>query len=549
MLASLTIKNYALISDLNIRFDAGLNIITGETGAGKSIILDALGLCMGQRADSTVLFDKEKKCVVEAVFDISSFDLKKFFQDNDLDYERLTIIRREITSSGKSRAFINDTPVKLKHLTELGASLIEIHSQYDNLQLFKKSFQFGLIDTLSSCKTEAQSFLASYHELQQLRTQLTDLNLKFDEMNREKEFNQFLFQELEEAQLISGEESELEEEQSLLENAESLIQVFQEALDRLSESEYAVNQQLSDLIRSFNHLGGSVAEQLQERLRAVQIDIEDITSDLNRLANQVEINPDRLNEVNERLALIFNLRSKHRSDSIEQLLEIKESLDNKLVSNSQIADEIDQLKSTILDIEASLVKRARELHDIRSSHLSDIEQKINDKLAIVGMPHSRVKFVLSKIDALNSFGLNELEFQLSSDQGEHYSDIKKSASGGELSRINLIVKNELAKHNSLSTSIFDEIDTGVSGEVARKVGGVMLEMSGNQQIIAVTHLAQIASLGKKHFFVYKQLDENGVSTHVKELLAEERIHEIAKMISGENLTESAIEQSRSLLSN
>lgn len=549
MLASLSIKNYALISEIQISLDKGLNIITGETGAGKSIILDALSLCLGQRADSTVLFNSEQKCVIEAVFDIAAYDLKGFFTENDLDYERLTILRREITSSGKSRAFINDTPVKLKQLAELGSELIEIHSQYDNLQLFQRAFQFEFLDALSGCLSLARDHKKSFANWTLVKKELQQLEDQLAELNREREFNQFLYDELNNAQLLQDEEDQLEEEQSLLENAEQLIQIFQEAIGRLTESEFAVNQQLNELSRSFKHLGGNVSEGLAERIRSTQLELEDIANDIQRYADQVEINPERLEEVNERLALIFNLRSKHRVDSVNELERIKDALEKKLQTNFQLDEQIQKLKREVNQMEESLTSSAQQLDNERSKNINKINFTLNAQLAELGMEHSQLKLVLGNAESLDSYGLNTLEINLSSDRGEHFSSLKKAASGGELSRVNLIIKNAMAKHNTLSTSIFDEIDTGVSGEIARKVGGVMLEMANAQQIIAITHLPQIASLGAKHFFVFKQLDNGMVSTNIKELKAEDRIHEIAKMISGEDLTESALEQSKLLLSN
>lgn len=548
MLKSLKVKNYALISDVQLEFNSGLNIITGETGAGKSILMDALGLSLGQRADTTALRNKEKKCVIEALFAIEKLNLLAFFVENDLDYEPLTILRREITSNGKSRSFINDTPVNLKQLSDLGALLIEIHSQYDNLQLFTSKFQFNLVDSLAGSLAKQNDYYADYQQWLLLKHKLNELQLRESDFNRERDFNQFLFDELEAAQLNIEEEEGLEQERNLLENAESLIHIFQESQYILSEGENAVNPNLAALIKLFGQSGNNALTELVQRLKSSLIELEDISNEIDILASRVEINPERLELINDRIGLLHNLKHKHRVDSIAGLIQIKNALEDKLQESTSLADTVTQTMKEIEGYEHKLSEGADELHMLRLNSLNNIHQDLNGDLNAVGMAHSLLRIDLVKNQELGPFGWDAIQFNLSSDKGENFAPIKKSASGGELARINLIVKNRLARYNALACSVFDEIDTGVSGEIARKVGGVMTEMGQFQQIIAITHLPQIASLGGNHLFVYKEVGSQGVSTHVRNLKGEDRIYEIAKMISGEQLTESAIEQSKSLLS-
>ncbi len=547
MLVSLKVKNYALISDISLHFSEGLNIITGETGAGKSILMDALGLSLGQRADGAVLKHESSKCVIESTFDIRAYNFEKFFNSNDLDYEQQTILRREITSSGKSRSFINDTPVNLKQLAELGSQLIELHSQYDNLQLFKASFQFKVLDCLSNSLKLQKSYTQLYQNYLANKLELNELQQNAAEAEREREFNQFQYDELVSAQLEQAEEEKLNTEQEILENAESLIELFKQVEFALNDNDYAVNNQLTELLRQFQQHRNSISGEVEARLKSVLIELKDIADEVSNLSSSIELNPARLQEVNDRLALIFSLRSKHRANTLEELFDTQQKLGERLSANLDLNHRISELNEIIKQQEAELKSNAQELHKARTKSLDKIAEKLNSNLIQLGMKHSKLRFSLNKESNLSTYGYNTIDIELSSDQGNNYSSIRKSASGGELARINLIIKGELANYTSMPTSVFDEIDTGVSGEIARKVGSQMLKMANNQQLIVITHLAQIASLGSSHFYLYKEVGENGVSTHVKAIEGDERINEIAKMISGENLTESAIEQSKQLL--
>ena len=547
MLLSLKVKNYALISDVELSFDTGMNIITGETGAGKSILIGAMGMALGNRADTSALRNKEAKCVIEAVFDIENYKLQSFFKENDLDYETHSILRREITTSGKSRAFINDTPVNLKELSLLGGQLIEIHSQHDNLQLFKKEFQFYSLDALSNNLSSQLEFSELFEAYKQKQKALNELKEKEAELAKEADFNQFLFDELAAAELETSNEKALNDEQELLENAEELIRTFSEADQLFSGSEYAVIEQLQNLKRVLSSQKTSITNALVERLNAVIIELQDIASEVSTSADNVEVNPERLELINEKLGVLFNLKTKHRVQGIDELIEFRNSLEDKLGESHSLGNEIVKLEKELNATYQLLQNKASNLSQTRKSNVAKVELQLNGQLEQLGMQHSRIKFHLEKEEILGSFGFDKLEIQLSSDKGKTFSDLKKSASGGELARINLSVKSMLADFVQMPSSIFDEIDTGVSGEIARKVGGMMKEMSTNQQVIVITHLPQIASLGSNHLFVYKSEHANDIETKVRTLTGDERINEIAKMISGDNLTEHAVEQSKTLL--
>jgi len=551
MLLSLKVKNYALISDVELHFNKGMNIITGETGAGKSILIGALGLSLGKRSDTSALRNKDSKCIIEAVFDMESYNLKGFFVQNDLDYEPQTILRREITTSGKSRAFINDTPVNLKELAAIGAQLIEIHSQRDNLQLFKKEFQFYSLDVLAKTLSKQRNFSLKFNEYKSVEFELNALIEKEAELAKEADFSQFLFDELAAAELEKSNEKELGSEQELLENAEGLIRAFNEADQLFSGSEYAIIEQLQNLKRILGSHNTTITKTLNERLNSSIIELQDIAADIGNAAESVEVNPERLEEVNDKLAALFNLKSKHRVSDVNALIALKDELENKLGETHDLSHKIAKLEAQLLMQKIELDQLADNLHKKRSNEIELIQNNLNDLLIQLGMKHSKLKYELNPSEGLNEYGKESLSLLLSSDKGVLYNDLKKSASGGELARINLSVKSQIAKLNTqqMPSSIFDEIDTGVSGEIARKVGVMMQEMSASQQVIVITHLPQIASLGNKHLFVYKTENENEIQTEVKELHGDERINEIAKMISGDNLTEHAVEQSKELLRN
>ena len=547
MLSTLRIRNYALISDVELHFDEGMNIITGETGAGKSILIKALGLVLGNRADTSVLRNSDKKCIVEAGFRIEKSQHGAFFQHHDLDFEQETIVRREISSSGKSRAFINDTPVNLKIQEEFGNRLIEVHSQHDSLFLFKKDFQFYFLDALSGIEERSANFSGRYIELKEKQSHLSQLIDQQKRMQQESDFNTFLLNELEEADISQGEENELNREQELLENAEDLIRSFSSAEHAISNSDQAITSQLAELERLFRSSRTDISSKLAERVREVIIELNDISSEVQKAQSDISLDPQRLEEVNDRLATLFELKQKHRVMDADDLLELKEQLEEKLGVSGDLELQIKQLQNECESLSEELKQEATFLHESRMRSKPTLESSLKNLLTELGMKHSSLHFEIRESEELNKYGKDQLELLLSSDNGESVHPIKQAASGGELSRINLCLKSLLAEKANIQSSVFDEIDTGVSGEIAHKVGGKLLQMTTNQQVIAVTHLVQIASLGQKHFHITKEEVEGKVETVVHELTGEQRIHEIAKMISGSNLTESALEQSRELM--
>jgi len=547
MLLSLKVKNYALISDVDMHFDKGMNIITGETGAGKSILIGALGLALGKRADTSSLRNKESKCVIEATFDVRGYDLQSIYEEHDLDYEEHTILRREIASSGKSRSFINDTPVNLSTLNELGSNLIEIHSQHDNLQLFKADFQYYSLDVLAGCLSDQQDYSAALKGWKKESKALEELKSQEAELAKESDFNQFLYDELDTARLEAVNEQELTEEQELLENAEELIRTFNDADQLLSGTEYAITVQLQELRNLLRSQKTALTEGLHERISSVLIEVQDIANEVNTSADEIEVNPERLQEVNDAMGQLFNLRSKHRASDVAELIQLRDDLENKLSKTQNLTGEIAILEQSLAKQEKELLSKAQKLSKKRRKEATKIEKSIDELLSQLGMQHSRFRFALEETTQLNLHGCNELRIELSSDKGNTYAELKKAASGGELARINLSLKSVLADFVKMPSSIYDEIDTGVSGEIARKVGGMMKQMSDSQQVIVITHLPQIASLGTNHLFVYKSENAQTVETQVRTLQGDERINEIAKMISGDILTEHAVEQSKELL--
>ncbi|NBV56996.1 MAG: DNA repair protein RecN [Bacteroidetes bacterium] len=547
MLLNLNVKNFALISDVEINFGNGLNIITGETGAGKSILIGALGLVLGKRADSSSLRNNQKKCIVEADFDIKNYHLKSYFDGHDLDYDYHTTFRREITPAGKSRSFINDTPVNLKVLQEIGSKLIEIHSQRDNVLLFTTDFQYKSLDLLSGSQTMLNEYALKFRAFKQNKNLLQQLKLEEEEFQREHDYNQFLFDELYSADLENVDENAIIQELELLENAEQLIQTYKEADQLIQTSDYSIMNQLYELIKLLGGNKLAILDDLQKRIDSVMIELQDISQEINSNAINTQINPNRLDELNEQNNQLFNLKNKHRKSSVEELKALLKVLEDKLTLSSQLENQITELEAQLTKDEEELKELANGLSEMRMKNRSKVESSINELLSKMGMEHSLVKYELSNNDELNYYGCNELNVLLSSNKGASFLELKKAASGGELARINLSFKHILSQYLQMSTSIFDEIDTGVSGEVARKVGSVMKNMAKNQQLIVITHLPQIASMGDYHKYVHKTEKNNLIETQVRDLDGDERIHEIAKMISGDDLTRHAIEQSKMLL--
>jgi DNA repair protein RecN (Recombination protein N) len=556
MLQKLSISNYALIDNLEISFDNGLNILTGETGAGKSIILGALSLILGQRAEGRYFFNQQKKCVIEGSFKIGAFHLKQFFEDNDLDYEAETVLRREISADGKSRAFVNDTPVNLPALKALGEKLIDIHSQHATLEINDPEFQLLVVDAvakhdelLNNYRSKFRSYKKSTAKLQQL----------IDESNKAKadlDYYQFQFDELEKAALSADEQELLEQELYTLNNAGEIKRNLLAAFYLMEDGETSAIIQLHEAghqLTSLEKFNPLIAE-LYQRLNSAIIELKDIATEIEIIEQRTHTNEARAEEINTRLSLIYNLQKKHRVNSNFELLQLQDDLSGK-IQQAVFGDEaIEKLRKQLDTDRTELESLAAELSANRKKTIPEIESKVLNSLAEMGMGNASMSIELyspsghnSPLGGLGANGFDSVRFLFNANKGHALAEMSKVASGGELSRLMLSIKSLIAQNTALPTIIFDEIDTGVSGEVANKVGQIMQRLADNLQVIAITHLPQIASKGQSHYFVYK--DDEGATTYtrIKQLDKQERILEIAKMLSGDNPGESALQNARELL--
>jgi DNA repair protein RecN (Recombination protein N) len=549
MLQHLRIQNFALIEETEVDFSKGLTVITGETGAGKSILLGALGLTLGNRADVGSLHDKTKKCVIEAKFNIKAYQLQSFFETQELDFEEVTTIRREITPEGKSRAFINDTPANLAVLKELGERLIDIHSQHETLLLKETNFQFELVDAFAQTTILFSDYKKQFSSLQKLRKQLEELSSQEIQAKKELDYFQFQFNELDEANLKIGELQALEEESETLENAEFIK-------SNLSKSALAINggdeNVLSALalikqqLQSISKFGKQFSE-LYERINSVNIELKELANDLDGAESDVVYNNIRLEEVNAQLDKLNRLLKKHGVANEEELLKIKEDIENKLLQFSSLELQIEKTQKEIALMDKQCKTIASELSTKRQQSLSGIEQNIKTMLGSLSMANAQFKIELSQQKELSSNGLDTISFLFTANKGAEYKELHKTASGGELSRLMLCLKALLAERTALPTIIFDEIDTGVSGDVADKIGNILFAMGKTMQVITITHLPQMASKGLTHLFVFKSDTKDKTTSSIKLLTKEERIGEIAKMLSTGNPTETALKNAKELL--
>ncbi|HCF04152.1 DNA repair protein RecN [Flavobacterium sp.] len=549
MITSLSIKNYALIEKLAIDFSKGFSIITGETGAGKSIILGAMGLVLGKRADLTSLKNKEEKCVIEAYFDISKYNLKPFFEANDLDYEDETIIRREILPTGKSRAFINDSPVNLQELQELSLFLIDIHSQQQTQELSDETVQFAIIDAIANNQNEIgnyQSLLKTYKED---KARLQSLIVKQAESIKEQEYNTFLLNELVAAQLKSGEQEQLEADFEKLNNVETIKEAVDKSLALANEEQIGALSTLKEIKLALQKIAPFAPEYatLLERITSLAIELDDISDELINCSEKLIHDPIRLDLISEKLQLIFNLQKKHQVTSVDELLSIQTTLENNLFELGNLESDIAKLTQTIQDKANSLDALAQTIHQKRSESVPVLSDKLITILATLGMPNVRFNIEIKSTDNYYQNGKDEIQFLFSANKGTDFGLLKKVASGGEMSRIMLAVKAILAQYSKLPTLIFDEIDTGVSGEIAIRMGEIMKEMSKTMQIFAITHLPQIAAKGNAHFKVFKSTVGEDTQSELQLLNEEERVIEIAQMLSGAVVSDSALNHAKSLL--
>lgn len=548
MLKHLIIKNYALIKALEISPSENLNMVTGETGAGKSIMLGAVGLLLGKRADTKALFDQDNKCIVEGHFDLKPYSLHRLFEQEDLDYEDTSIIRREVSPSGKSRAFINDTPVTLDTLKKVGLRLMDIHSQHETLNLGKSTYQISFIDAFAESTSERKEYHQTYLQLKASENKLQTLQAEASEMNKEADYEHFLLEELTKANLNSDEQESLEEQVKVMENAEDIKLKLNGTLDALSNSEFSATMGLQEAVALLKQLA-SFSEPyklLHERLNSSYIELTDIITELEKEEEGVEFDPQQTEEAQERLALIYNLQQKHGVSAIEELLEIQDRLSEKVSRFQNMDADLEQAKADVEKTKVQALDLARKLSKKRKASFKNLEIQLTDLLVKVGIPEAEIKIV-SIEDELGPYGIDKINILFSANKGVAPQEMAKVASGGEFSRLMFCVKFILANKIALPTIIFDEIDTGVSGEIALKLGDMMKEMARNHQLITISHLPQVAAKGDQHYFVFKDSSEERSVSKVKSLSNEERIEELAKMIGGDSPSAVAFNSARELM--
>lgn len=549
MLSTLSIKNYALIDNLEVNFSNGLTIITGETGAGKSILLGGLSLILGKRADLNSVKNPSEKCIIEATFDIVNYNLKQLFKEEDLDYEPQTIIRREILPSGKSRAFINDTPVNLDSLQALGERLLDIHSQHQTLQLTNDSFQFQVIDALAKNDHLLQDYARQLKAFKTLKLEFKNLQNQKFEAAKELDYNLFLLKELEEANLIEGEMESLEEEYETLNNIEEIRERLAASHDLFSSQEIGVILHLTEAKNQLSKLA-NFSENYQavfERVTSTLIELDDVFAVIEELQESLESDPNRLNMVDLKLQVLHNLIKKHTASDVGELIQIREELSEKVSITENLDNIITQKESELSIIEQELDILALKINKNRIKSIPGLTKQLEELLGVLGMPNARFNIELIPSDIFLSNGKDNLQFLFSANKGGQFNELRKAASGGELSRIMLAIKSILTNYTQLPTIMFDEIDTGVSGEISNKMAAIMQQMSKTMQVFTITHLPQIAAKGDTHYKVFKEDVDEVTQTQLKRLNHDERIVEIAQMLGGTNMSSSAIEHAKQLL--
>ena len=550
MLKHLAIGNYALIDSLSMSFDDGFSVITGETGAGKSILLGALGFVLGDRSDSSIMLDETKKCTVEATFVVDSERFKPFFDANDLDYDEELILRRELTPTKKSRAFINDTPVSAQQLKELGNMLVDIHSQHDSLLLTNADFQLKIVDDAANNASLLIEYQRVYNSYTVLRNELKKLREMAQKNVAENDFLAFQLDELVKADLQEGEYEEVSQRLELLENAEEVKTLLAQSLSTLSESEFSILDQLNELKSSVDKLRRYIpqAEQYLDRLESTKIELKDIAQDLDSLQDGTQFDADSLNEIQERFDLLQRLMMKHHVNDYAELLTIRDDLQQKVGAFANIDDEIAKKEQELKKCEKELTKLADELSAKRKKVKVSFEKAVTEIIHQLKMPHGVFEIEISESTEFSTTGRDKVRFMFSANKGIAADDMSRVASGGELSRLMLAIKAVAAESSYIPTLIFDEIDTGVSGEVASKLGDIMQKMGETLQIVSITHLPQIASKAKNHFFVYKDETEQKTRSCIRQLSHDERVTEIAKMLSNDKITQEAIRAAEVILS-
>ncbi|MGN6196820.1 MAG: DNA repair protein RecN [Ginsengibacter sp.] len=554
MLKQLHIQNYAIIDSLEINFSNHLNIITGETGAGKSILMGALNLILGERADTSVLLDKEKKCFIEGIFKTNYSAVKEFLVNNDLDSEDEMLIRREIATNGKSRAFINDTPVTVSQLRQLSSLIVDLHQQFDTLELNSNDFQREVIDALASNTKLLEQYQTVFKKYRIVLEELEKLKANQAAANKELDYHQFLFDELEEANFSDNEIENIESEIKLMSNAENIKSILSDVYFQLEESEQPIVQEIKSIHQKLHSLQNlySEIELLNGRLISLQIELKDIASEIELINNKVNYDEEKINRLNDRMALAYSLLKKHSVSTTEELIAIKNHLENELKKVTNLSDSINEKEKISVEYFNDALKLAKTISEKRKKEIKPFEEKVNQLLSQVGMPNAKIKVEIKDAETLNSFGNNTIEFLFNanlSSANKQFEPLRKVASGGELSRLMLSIKSLVAQSIQLPTLIFDEIDSGISGEAARQVGIIIKELSKEHQVISITHQPQIAAKANTHFFVYKEIKEDKIITAIKILNDDERITAIATMLSGKKPTAAAFENARELISN
>ena len=550
MLRSLYIQNYALIEKLDIRFDSGFSVITGETGAGKSIILGAIGLLLGQRADVKSIRKGATKCVIEAHFDVSAYGMKPFFEANELEYEDECILRRELYASGKSRAFINDTPASLAQMKELGELLIDVHSQHQNLLLNKEGFQLNVLDLLAHDEAELAAYQKLYNDWRQARQDLEELVARAEQSRVDEDYIRFQLEQLEEANLTDGEQEELEQEAEMLTHAEDIKAGLYRAGQALNADEGSVLEALKDCQNTMMGLRSvfAPAGELADRLDSVYIELKDISQEVADKEEEVEFNPARLDEVNARLNLIYSLQQKHRVDTVKALLSLQENYALQLSAITSSDEDIARLEARVKELFTQVTAQAQVLTEARTRAAREVERQMSARLVPLGMPNVRFQVEIGTRKEPGVHGADTVNFLFSANKNGVLQSISQVASGGEIARVMLSVKAMIAGAVKLPTIVFDEIDTGVSGEIADRMADIMQEMGDNdRQVISITHLPQIAARGRAHYKVYKEDNEVETNSHIRRLTDDERVEELAHMLSGATLTEAALNNARALL--
>jgi len=551
MLQSLNVHNYALINELTIDFNKGLNIITGETGAGKSILMGALSLILGQRADTSVLKEKSKKCIVEAKFNIKPYRLKTFFDENDLDYDDITIIRREITDNGKSRAFINDTPVNVSVLKDLSTHLVDIHSQHESLLLGDENFQMALVDSFAGHHALLHQYYEKYEEYHQIQSEYNQFISNAEKAKSDLDYLQFQYDQLEALKLNEGEQEELEEELEKLNHAEEIKLNLSKSFQLLNEEEFSVISNLKEAKNALNAIAKYLkeSEDLNQRMESAYIELQDISHEIEQLNESIEYDPARIEFIRERLDSIYAQQQKHKVATIGELLQIKTDLETQIEHINSFDFRFDELKKKLELKKNELIQLAQQISKNRKQIIPDLEQKITRTLVLLGMPNAAFKIEQVPVNEFLPTGNEIIKFMFSANKNVAPEEIEKVASGGEISRLMLSLKSILVENKILPTIIFDEIDAGTSGEIADKMGVIIKQMSSKMQVINITHLPQIASKADFHYLVYKQDNHQTTNTYIKLLDKDERVNEIAKMLSGKELTDAAIQNAKVLLGN